>query len=204
MSIRKLLAETLLVMLAGLLLALAANALSPRGLKLTRDYFPAAEKQPESAVATAVPAPVASSRATTPADETSRRLESRGLQLVNSNAVMELFKDPRYQQGLIVFVDARDDEHYTAGHIPGAWQFNHYRPEVYLPMVLPACMIAQKVVVYCTGGQCEDSEFAATMLRENGVTRENLFVYAGGITEWKGLGRPLEVGVRQSGQLLKP
>ncbi|MDB6034028.1 MAG: transcriptional regulator, ArsR family [Verrucomicrobiales bacterium] len=199
--------ETVLVMLIGVAFALAANALSPRGLKLTRNYFPGAEKPAAIAVATpalpnAAPASAAIP-AVSPVDDTLRRLEERGLQLVNSNAVMELFKDLRYQQGLIVFVDARDDEHYSGGHIPGAWQFNHYRPEAHLPTVLPTCMIAQKVVVYCTGGHCEDSEFAAVMLRENGVPRENLFVYAGGITEWKALGRPVETGARQSGQLLK-
>jgi rhodanese-related sulfurtransferase len=207
MSIRKVTTETVLVMLVGVAFALAANALSPRGLKLTRNYFPEAEKPVTVAAATpvrtnAAPSSVATAVAN-PLDETLRRLEGRGLQLVNSNAVLELFQDPRYLQSLIVFVDARDDEHYSAGHIPGAWQFNHYRPEAHLPMVLPTCMIAQKVVVYCTGGHCEDSEFAAVMLRDNGVPRENLFVYAGGITEWKALGRPVEMGTRQSGQLLK-
>jgi rhodanese-related sulfurtransferase len=199
--------ETVLVMLIGVAFALAANALSPRGLKLARNYFPGAEKLAAIAVATSALSNAAPASAATPAvspvDDTLRRLEGRGLQLVNSNAVMELFKDLRYQQGLIVFVDARDDEHYSGGHIPGAWQFNHYRPEAHLPTVLPTCMIAQKVVVYCTGGHCEDSEFAAVMLRDNGVPRENLFVYAGGITEWKALGRPVETGARQSGQLLK-
>jgi rhodanese-related sulfurtransferase len=204
---RKVIAEAMLVMVAGVALALAANALSPRGLKLSRDYFPGAGK-----TQAAVPVRPAGSNAAiasaaqpavSPVDDTLRRLEARGLQLASSNAVMELFQDPRYQQGLIVFVDARDEEHYSAGHIPGAWEFNHYRPEAYLPTVLPLCMVAQKVVVYCTGGHCEDSEFAAVMLRDNGVPRENLFVYAGGITEWKGLGRPVETGARQSGQLLK-
>jgi hypothetical protein len=40
------------------------------------------------------------------------------------------------------------------------------------------------------------------MLRDAGVPREALFVYAGGITEWKAGGLPVESGVRGSGQLL--
>jgi rhodanese-related sulfurtransferase len=69
---------------------------------------------------------------------------------------------------------------------------------------MPLCLTAQKIVVYCTGGECEDSEFAAIMLRDAGVPRENLFVYTGGITEWKSQGRPVETGARASGQMLKP
>jgi rhodanese-related sulfurtransferase len=61
-----------------------------------------------------------------------------------------------------------------------------------------------KVVVYCNGGECEDSEFAAIMLRDAGVPREALFIYAGGITEWKAQRLPMEAGARRSGELPKP
>ena len=121
-----------------------------------------------------------------------------------SNEVTALFRDPRHDQGLVAFIDARDDAHYQAGHIPGAWQFDHYRAEAYLPAVLPVCMNAQQVVVYCNGGTCEDSEFAAVLLRDAGVPRTSLFVYVGGITEWKSNGLPVETGARRSGQLLQP
>jgi rhodanese-related sulfurtransferase len=117
---------------------------------------------------------------------------------------VELFRDPRYEQGLVIFIDARDDQHYAAGHIPGAWPFDRFRPEQYLPTVLPACLTAVKVVVYCNGGECEDSEFAAIMLRDAGVPREALFIYAGGITEWKAQRLPMEAGARRSGELPKP
>lgn len=205
MRLRKVLVETVLLALVGVAFALAANALSPRGLKLSRNYFPGSEKKPATALAAHSASHTAATNAS-PAkaaafDPIAQRLEQRGLQLVSSKAAFELFNDPAYQQGLIVFIDARDDEHYQAGHIPGAWQFNHYRPENYLPAVLPVCLVAQKVVVYCTGGQCEDSEFAAIMLRDNGVPGENLFVYTGGMTEWKAQGHPVELGPRSSGQI---
>ena len=70
-----------------------------------------------------------------------------------------------------------------------------------MPTVLPVCLAAQKVVVYCTGGACEDSEFAALMLRDAGVPRENVYVYVGGITEWIANGLPVETGARGSGQM---
>jgi len=200
---RTVLVEAVLVLAVGSLFALAANALSPRGLRLTRDYFPTGNGT------TVVAQTVTNSAGTTAGasnliDATAQRLEQRGLQLIGSRSVEEIVGDVTYEQGLTLLIDARDDAHYQAGHIPGAWQFDHYHPEQYLPAILPACLNAQKVVVYCTGGACEDSEFAAVMLGEAGVPRAKLFVYTGGITEWTNSRQPVETGARRSGQLLKP
>jgi rhodanese-related sulfurtransferase len=202
---RLVISEAALVAAVGLAVALAANAISPRGLHLGRDYFPRAEIPSAPIAAPANPInrvgttdlPVGKEAAQQP-------LSPQGLQLVTSNQVVELFRDARYEQGLVVFVDARNDSLYEAGHIPGAWQFDHYHAERYLPTVLPPCLSAQQVVVYCTGSTCDDSEFAAIMLRDAGVPRENLFVYTNGITEWMTSGLPVETGARRSGQLLKP
>jgi rhodanese-related sulfurtransferase len=195
--------EALWVAVFGLIVALAANALSPRGLRLSRNYFPDAgsPRRIESSSASTnnlSATPLLSNASSAVA----QRLQQRGLQLVASHEVTALFRDPRYEQGLVIFIDARDDQHYAAAHIPGAWQLDRFRPEQYLPTVLPACLTAVKVVVYCNGGECEDSEFAAIMLRDAGVPPDALFVYAGGITEWKANGLPMESGGRGSGQLL--
>ena len=192
--------EGLVVLLVGLALGLVANAVSPLGLRLNRNYFPNATSSGNNNSSAAPVTPATND----PLAATIQRLRERGLQTVSSNEVAELFRDNRYQQGLIVFVDARDDDHYHSGHIPGAWQFNHYRAEQFVPTVLPLCLTAQKVVVYCTGGACEDSEFTAIMLRDGGVAKENLYVYAGGITEWTANGSPVETGARSSGQITRP
>lgn len=203
---RGLLRETLAVGLAGLAVALAANALSPHGLRLARNYFPGSPTAPAPTPAP-VPAPGHTNThtaATAPGagpEAVLRRLQQHGLQVASSNDVIRLFRDPRYEQNLIVFIDARDDAHYTAGHIPGAHQFHHYRAEQYLPNVLPFCLGALQIVVYCTGGQCEDSEFAALMLRDAGIPAASLFVYPGGMNEWTALHLPVEIGLRRSGQL---
>ncbi|HXJ72678.1 MAG TPA: hypothetical protein VNM37_07485, partial [Candidatus Dormibacteraeota bacterium] len=55
--------------------------------------------------------------------------------------------------------------------------------------------------VYCTGGTCEDSEFAALALREAGVAPDHLGVFVGGINEWTTLQGPIELGARNSGNL---
>ncbi len=191
--------EALLVAVLGLVLALAANGVSPRGLRLSRDYFPAPSvgaPVPASAGAVSAGLGAAELSPSTGPDALTVRLQQRGLHLVRSNEVIELFRDPRREQGLVLFVDARDESHFASGHIPGAWPFDRYRPEGYLPTVLPACLSAMKVVVYCNGGECEDSEFAAVMLRDAGVAADSLLVYAGGIAEWKALGLPVETGPR--------
>jgi rhodanese-related sulfurtransferase len=196
--------EGLLVALAGLAFALAANQLSPRGLALGRDYFPGAGRPRLSApppTNAALSGTAANPASPSAAEIAAARIRQRGLQLVSSNEVVQWFKDPRYAQGLIVFVDARDDRHYQAGHIPGAWQLDHYRAPNYLPSVLPACLGAEMVVVYCGGGSCEDSEFAAALLHEAGVPGERLFVYVGGMSEWTAGRAPIETGGRASGQL---
>jgi len=202
--------EAALVAILGLVFALAANALSPRGLRLTRDYFPMGER----GIASASPEPglnagitnvaiALASGSSNPLETTLQRLQQHGLQVINSNGVAELFSSMAYEQGLSVLIDARDNAHFEKGHIPGAWPFDHYHAEQFLPALLPVCLSAQKVVVYCTGGACEDSEFAAVVLRDAGVPRDNIFVYAGGITEWSASGRAVETGARRSGQLVK-
>ncbi|MBI3852481.1 MAG: rhodanese-like domain-containing protein [Verrucomicrobia bacterium] len=131
-------------------------------------------------------------------NDAASRLRSKGLQIIEHTNVVSLLHDARYASGLVLFVDARDDQHFQEGHIPGAHQLDHYRPEKYLPAVLGACMSAEQIVVYCNGGECEDSEFTAIMLTQSGVPADRLFVYAGGIAEWTQHGEPVELGARGS------
>jgi len=95
-----------------------------------------------------------------------------------------------------VFIDARNDDEFQEGHIPGAHQFNHFYYEKFLPTIVPLCQGAQQIVVYCGGGDnCELSEMAATMLANDlGVPKEKLAVYGGGMNEWKAKGLPTEAG----------
>lgn len=179
-------------------LAFAANAISPNGIKLSRNYFPG----DRTVVSNAIPAAVGSNDVSQ-AEALSARLRQKGLTLIGSREAAELFHDPRMQQNLVVFVDARDDAHYAAGHIPGAHQLDYYRAENYLAAVLPAAQVAQRIVVYCNGGDCEDSELAAVMLRDSGVPADRLLVYGGGMAQWKAEGLPVEIGARGSGRLLE-
>ena len=133
--------------------------------------------------------------------EASVRLREKGLVPIDRTEAERLYRDPRYNQELIVFIDARNDERFQEGHVPGAYQFDRYYPERYLPAALPACLGAEIVVVYCGGGQCEDSEFAALALLEAGIPRERLRVFTGGMTEWTATRLPVELDGRRSGRL---
>ncbi|HVV73715.1 MAG TPA: rhodanese-like domain-containing protein [Verrucomicrobiae bacterium] len=199
-----LLLETLVVAAIGMGLALAANSLSPRGLSLTRNYFPGGHAATLAAPSgTNDAAHAASAGAPGPQAVLAAQLRQEGLGLADSNEVVRLFHDPRTQQGQVIFIDARDDEHYTQGHIPGAYQLDYYHPGTYLATVLPMCQIAQQIVVYCNGGDCEDSKHTAVFLRDAGVPGTKLLVYAGGIGEWTTNGLPVETGARNSGVLLE-
>src|SRR2546425_4541595 len=95
--------EALLVALCGGVFGLVANAVSPLGLRLSRNYFPgtgiaAANSHPTNGTAVATSAD--------PLTATLQRLHEHGLQTVSSNEVRQLFTDNRYEQGLFVFVDA--------------------------------------------------------------------------------------------------
>jgi 3-mercaptopyruvate sulfurtransferase SseA len=72
-----------------------------------------------------------------------------------------------------------------------------------MSQVIAACQPAQEIIVYCGGGKCDLSENAALMLRDNaGIPAAKLFVYTGGMTEWKDKSFPVETGDQNSGKLL--
>jgi rhodanese-related sulfurtransferase len=200
----KVLTEGLIVAACGVCLALLANAVSPRGLRLNRNYFPGSTATPVAGSVAASTNQGQTSGVTNAGPATSAlelRLQAEGISLATGATVRQLLDDPRLAQGLVLIIDARDDEAYQKGHIPGSWQLDHYHPEKYLPAVYPLCQNAQQIIVYCNGGDCEDSVFTAVVLREAGIPREKLFVFGGGITEWNANHWPVEIGQRGSGQV---
>ena len=187
-QLRKVLLEAAIVAVLGVAFAFLANQLSPRGLSPAMNYFPGdASAQP--------PPP-------SPAELLKERIKTNGLQFLDRAGVEKLFHDPRRQEDLIMFIDARDPDHFEQGHIPGAFEFYPYHPQDYLEAVLTPCQIAEQIVVYCTGGDCEDSLSAAIYLRTAaGVSSGKLFIFGGGFTEWEAAKLPVETGQRNSGDL---
>lgn len=201
---RSVLFESLLIAAVGSALAFAANALSPRGLALARNYFPGDRSRSAMGSASNHLASITTptnSGASHP-DLLVEQVRAEGLRLVDGSQMALLFHDPRCDQGLVVFVDARNDDHYREGHVPAAYQLDHFYPERYLATTLPVCQTAEQILVYCNGGTCDDSLQTAIFLRDAGIPRERLFIYAGGMTEWSAKGLPVETGARKSGSFL--
>ena len=203
-AVGRILGEALLVAAFGAAFAFAANQTSPLGLALTRDYFPAGKAHAVRPVANAglPPAAGTNSAILSPAQFLAAQMKEKGLQLIDRPQARQLFQDPRFRQNIIVFIDAREAESYQKGHVPGAYEFDPYRSGKYYDEVFPVCQKAEKIVVYCNGGDCDDSETAALLLRDMGIPNQKLFVYGGGITEWGTNNLPVETGARNSGILL--
>ena len=106
--LKRLLLEALAVTAVGAALAFAANAVSPRGLTLSRNYFP-------GTTIGAVSAPVSS---------LVQGVKQKCLQWVDAEKAVRLFRDPRFNQQMIVFIDARAEQDYRRGHIPAAFELN--------------------------------------------------------------------------------
>lgn len=205
----KILQDSILIVVLGTVVGLAANAVSPRGLSLTRDYFgstltngsaaragsAAAVRSEPHATDTARPAPERSTgpdRSPEPSATASRT--KHGLPLATHDEVAAWFRDPGYAQQKIIFIDARDEAHYAEKHIPGAYPFDHYHPDRTIATVIAATQLADRVVVYCHGGDCEDSELAFQDLLALGVPEAKLVIYGGGITEWVNHRMPVATG----------
>ncbi len=190
-----------MVVAAAATFALAANQLSPRGLKLARDYFPTVARPSNSPPKVAPPAAgnPSSTNQNSQTAQIEQRLKEKGLQSIDRAQTERLLHDPRYPQGLVVFVDARDQDHYAQGHIPGAYPLDRYHPDKDLTAALTPCLNADVVVVYCAGGDCDDADYTALLLRDAGVPNQKLFVYGGGFDEWSASHLPLEKGARTDG-----
>lgn len=162
----------------GLCVAIIANFLSPRGLSLSRDYFPAAipDETPKPPVIVENPTP-----APTHEFATATRAE-----------VEAFTRDSRFVTQKFVLIDARNVANYQAGHIPGALQYDHFRPTDNIAQIAPACLAAEKIILYCHGGTCEDSIFAARLLVGYGVPAARLAIYEKGIEDWRAANLPVQ------------
>lgn len=131
----------------------------------------------------------------------SQQLRELGLQPIDFEKAKAAFEDPAYIAGNMMFVDSRKEESFVQGHIPGAYLFDRFREDDYVGEVREAADMAMQIVVYCGGGECEDSELTTIRLQELGFDPGILHVYVGGMEEWQSEGMPIERGERCSGHI---
>ena len=84
----------------------------------------------------------------------------------------------------VLWLDARPDDQFARGHIPGALQLNEDQWDPLLREMLTAWSPERKIVVYCSRKSCNLSHEVAERLRKDaGLT--NVFVLGGGWEEWE-------------------
>jgi len=97
-----------------------------------------------------------------------------------------------------LFLDARRTSIYEQGHIAGARPFSVWESDIdqkvnNLFSERPdANDQAKPIVVYCSGGECEDSHMLATKLHMAGF--DNALVYKDGFPDWQKRGLPVHTG----------
>jgi rhodanese-related sulfurtransferase len=95
-----------------------------------------------------------------------------------------------FQSKDILFIDAREPEDYDIGHIKGAINLPYDYLEDYWDKVTKNIPLKQKLVVYCSGSECESSLFLGREMADKGYL--NVHIFYGGWREWKRSGLPIE------------
>jgi len=192
------------VLLGAVALVLGAVANSVRGsgsLKWTKNYFDRGEAvvpAPEADISPAeTPQPSTEDDVVeTDAQETAPKsaLPAHNFNTISLEEVIRVFESPDTANGLNVFIDARTENAFKEGHIPGAIQCFPFAIEECIDEVLQYATAAFKIVVYCTGGDCEDSIFMCRELLEAGLASDNIYLFEGGWHEWSESDQPIQTG----------
>lgn len=193
-ALKRTVLEALWLGLLGLAVAFTANALRASGsIRLSKNYFDKGDHLEFDSRRREREHPPGT-------DSLSDKHPDHPYQEVTFDDVVEIFNDPNTEMGVNLFVDARDDEAFEEGHIPGALQADHYRLEDYIDNLLDFAEAAEKIIVYCNGGDCEDSIFLCSDLMEFDVPFDSVYLYPGGWKEWTKNGMPIEKGREEEGE----
>lgn len=102
------------------------------------------------------------------------------MEAVSAREVLE-----RAKKGLVVVLDVRPAEEFSAGHLPGAVNIPIHELEKRL-RELPK---RKEVIAYCRGPYCLMSYDAVSLLRKKGIKARRL---EAGLPEWRAAGLPVE------------
>ena len=111
--------------------------------------------------------------------------EAMGLPQIGLPEAWELYQG---RQG--IFVDARSEEEYRAGHIPGAILLDQERFEAGISAFQELIPPDTLLVTYCSGEECGSSSEVAQLLK--GAGYRTLRVFSGGWEEWSQSGFPVD------------
>ena len=164
MIIQKTIKEIIILVAVSVALALAANTLSPKGIALVGQWDIA------KGVISASPAGDAAGQP----EEIDSVARAKDL----------------FDKKDVLFVDARSQNHYENGHIPGAVSLPVGQFEERIESFLNRYPSEQPIVTYCSGRTCEDSHDLAQFLSDVGFTNVRIFI--DGFPGWEAQGYPIE------------
>jgi rhodanese-related sulfurtransferase len=164
MILRKTIMEIIILVGISVTLAMVVNLLSPKGIALVGQW------DTSKGVITASPA----------GSETWKPEE-----INNVARAKEIFDN-----GNVLFVDARSQENYEDGHIPGAVSLPAGQFDDQIDSFLKRHSTDTRIVTYCSGRTCEDSHHLARLLSAVGFTDVSVFI--DGFPSWEAQGFPIE------------
>ncbi|MCP3955437.1 MAG: hypothetical protein GY697_24935, partial [Desulfobacterales bacterium] len=112
---------------------------------------------------------------------------SNGPQTIALTTALEKLK-----MGNAIFIDARSEYDYKAGHIQTARNFPEKTLDIWMPDFFNSTPPESTLVLYCSGPRCHLAERLATKLYEFGYT--NIHVLTAGWNAWQDSGYPIESG----------
>jgi rhodanese-related sulfurtransferase len=186
--------EAVLFLLLAVVLAAATNALagSQRKLKWVGSYDLPAER-PASSGGAATPSGAAPGSAASGTGAASKSFPPHP-----DKAWLEISGDDAaglHAAGSTPFLDARRTNVYEQGHIAGARPFSVWESDVddkVKAFFQEGRDQSQPLVVYCSGGDCEDSHTLAQKLYFVGF--DNVLVYKDGFPDWQKRNLPIHTG----------
>jgi len=164
MVFRKTIQEIIILVGISATLAMVVNFLSPKGIALVGQW------DTSKGVISASP--------TGPEEWKSEEIDSAA-------RAKEIFDN-----GNVLFVDARSQDNYADGHIPGAVSFPVGQFDEQIESFLNQNSPDTFIVTYCSGRTCEDSHNLARMLSDVGFTHISIFI--DGFPGWEAQGFPIE------------
>jgi 3-mercaptopyruvate sulfurtransferase SseA len=98
-----------------------------------------------------------------------------------------------FMRGDVLFVDARDQSAFEAGHIPRAMNLPWEEAQYDDSLIVQTVPREMPVITYCDGSDCESSILLGGVMA--GLGYEDVRVFFGGWVEWEEAGFPVEEGI---------
>lgn len=102
------------------------------------------------------------------------------------------------ERGAVVF-DARPEEQYAQGHLPGAVNVPAGKAAEQIDVFYAYAAPDGEVILYCGGDECDDSLVVHDLLAQYGFT--NIRLYLGGWRDWHKADMPVQKGLDPAGEI---